>query len=350
MKKTIIILVALGLLILIGFRLSKNYAKINANSNVSTDLTYTSVTVAPVEQLVLNRSIQLVGYLDPNKEINIAAEAQGILTMLNVSLGQQVSKGAVLGTVDSKQKQLSLDAAKISVSKLEKDLTRYKNLYAGGTLTEQQLDEMQNAYDNAVIQLEQTQKQLNDATIKSPITGIITQKFVEQGSYINMSSPVATIVDISSLKIKLNVSESNVYELKKGNLARITTNVYPNVSFDGQISFISPKGDAAHNYEVEIEIKNNNEHPLKAGTFVNVKIDVPSLKQALYIPRAALIGSVNDASVYVAEDNKAVLTKIAVGTGNDKYLEVISGLKLGQNIVVAGQVNLSDGKTIKANN
>ncbi|MDD3323044.1 MAG: efflux RND transporter periplasmic adaptor subunit [Paludibacter sp.] len=348
MKRTIIILVVVALLVLVGFRLSKNYAEINANSNVSTDLNYTSVSVAPVEQMVLDRSIQLVGYLNPNKEINIAAESQGQLTSLNLELGQQVSKGSVLGTIDSKQKQLTLEATKISVAKLEKDLNRYKILYAGGTLTEQQLEEMQNAFDNAVILFKQAQKQLDDATIKSPLTGIITQKFVEQGSFINMGSPIATIVDISSLKIKLNVSESNVYELKKGDLAKITTDVYPNNTFEAKISFISPKGDAAHNYEVELEIKNNHDHPLKAGTYVNVNIKIQADKQALYIPRTALMGGMSNASVYLAQGNKAVLRKINVRTGDDKYLEVVSGLSNDDKVITAGQVNLSDGKTIKA--
>lgn len=69
--------------------------------------------------------------------------------------------------------------------------------------------------------------------------------------------------------------------------------------------------------------------------------------EALYIPRESLLGSITDAEVYVAENNKAILKKIVVGSGNDKYIKVISGLKEGEEVIVNGQINLSENKAIK---
>lgn len=347
MKKIIIILVAFTLLALIIFRLSTNYKKVNASKEVSTDLPYVSVNVSPVLKMSINDSLHLTGYMQAYSEIDIAAEAQGTITSLNAALGQEKSKGSIIATIDDKLKKLAVQTATISIAKLKKDLERYNNLYKGGTATEQQLNDAQNLYDNAEIQLEQAEKQLSDATIKSPISGVITKKQVEEGEYINIGSPVVTIVDISRLRIKLNVSEANVYQLKLNDKATITADVYPGVTFEGNISFISSQGDDSHNYPVEIVIQNNSKYPLKSGTFANVMIKLPVAAEAAYIPRESLLGSITDAEVYVAENNKAILKKITVGRGNDKYIKVISGLNEGDKVIVNGQINLSENKAIK---
>ncbi len=350
MKRTVAIIVAVVLVVLVVFRLVSNHKKINAKQNISTDLSYTSVDVAEVKSLQIEKDLNLVGYLDAFKEISIAAEAQGNVTSLNIDLGQAVAQGHTIALIDSRQKQLALKSSQISVKKLAKDLARYKSLLQGGSATEQQVDEAQNAYDNAVIQEQLAAKQLSDATVKSPISGIISKKIIERGAYVNVGNPIATVVDINQLKIKINVSEANVYLLKQGDKATITTEVYPSATFTGKISFISPKGDDAHNYQVELLIANNSKNRLKAGTFVNAHFDLPSRSKVLCIPREALQGSMKDAQVYVAENGKAVLHSIVVSGGNDKYLEVTSGLSQGQQVITTGQVNLTDGKAIKVNN
>jgi membrane fusion protein, multidrug efflux system len=347
MKRIIIIVIALVVLTLLVYRLSTNYRKVNANKNVSTDLAYVTINVFPVSKMSITDNLQLTGYMEAYSEVDIASEAQGIITSLFAELGQEKSKGNVIATIDDKLKTLSVQKAKNLKGKLEKDLERSKNLFNGGSLTQQQLDDAQNLYDDAVIQLAQAEKEFVNATIKSPISGIIIKKQVEGGEYINIGSPIATIVDISKLKIKLNVSEVNVYQLKLNDKAIITTDVYPGVVFEGNISFISSQGDDSHNYPVEIVIQNNSKYPLKSGTFANVMIKLPLAAEALYIPRESLLGSITEASVYVAENNKAILKKIIVGSGNDKYIKVISGLKEGEEVIVNGQINLSENKAIK---
>jgi membrane fusion protein, multidrug efflux system len=347
MKRIIILVLILAVLALLVVRLSFNYKKVNANKNVSTDLSYVSVNVFPVSRMSITDSLLLTGYMEAYSEVKIAAEAQGIITSLNAELGQEKSKGSIIATIDDKLKKLAVKTAAISVAKLKKDLERYSNLYNGGSATEQQLNEAQNMYDNAVIQLEQAEKQLSYATVKSPISGVIVAKQAEEGEFINVGSPIATIVDISKLKIKLNVSEANIYRLKLNDKAIITTDVYPNVAFEGNISFISSQGDDSHNYPVEIVIPNNSKYSLKSGTFANVLIKLPVDSGSLYIPRESLLGSITEASVYIAGNDRAVLRKIVVGGGNDKYIKVIAGLKEGEKVIINGQINLSNNKAIK---
>lgn len=167
MKKIIIIVIALLVLALIVFRLSTNYKKINANKDVSTDLAYISVNVTPVSKMALNNNLQLTGYMEAYSEIDIAAEAQGTITSLNAELGQNKSKGSTIATIDDKLKNLAVQKAENLKVKLEKDLERNKNLYNGGSLTEQQLDDVQNSFNDVTIQLEQAKKELANWRIRS---------------------------------------------------------------------------------------------------------------------------------------------------------------------------------------
>lgn len=346
-KKITAFVIVVVLIILIVIKLTSNFEKINANKNVSTDLNYVSVNTEKVVSLSLKDTLRLTGYMEANTEVDIAAEAAGTITELNIQLGQMKSAGSFIGSIDNKLKKLAVQKAKILKEKLGKDLERNKVLYQGGSLTTQKLDESQTSYDDALIQLEQAEKQLNDATIKSPISGVITKKNIEKGEFVNVGTPLATIVDITRLKIKLNVSERNVYKIKVGDKAIITTDIYPGIVFEGKISFVSPQGDASHNYPVEILIPNNSKYPLKSGTFANVLIALPELGEGLYIPRESLLGSTSAAQVYVAENDKAKLRNIVVTEANDKYLKVISGVAKDELVIVNGQINLADNKTIK---
>ena len=347
MKRIISLLIIVLVLVASGFLLKKNHDTIN-QQHLSTGISdVVSVNVTEVKEMTSTHALHLTGTLSPVTELNIASEVQGQITSLNVELGQFKQKGSVLATIDNKLKQLALQSAQLSDTKLKRDLERIENLYKGGSATEQQQDDARNACENAKIQLEQARKQLADATIIAPFSGVVTQKQVEKGAFVNVGNPIASIVDISKLKIKLNVSESNVYQLKKGDISTITSDVYPEHSFTGRISFISEKGDETHNYQVEIEMPNSSRFPLKAGTFVNATVTIPGKAMSLFIPREALQGSSQDARVFVAENGKSVLRKITVGTGNDLNLEILSGLKKGDKVVTTGQINLEDGKSIQ---
>lgn len=348
MKKIIAIAGILIVLLTISMRLFFNHKvmyKTIPDSQSSSSVAV-SVTVTETMKRAADQSLDLVGTLTAWKEINIVAELQGKIESLNIDKGQTVSKGTVIATIDSKLKQLAFDNATINTAKLRNDLDRVTNLFKAGTASQQQLDDAKFSFENAAIQKEQAFKQLSDATVVSPISGIVTERNMEIGAYVNTGNQIAKIIDISKLKVLLNVSETNVYHLQIGDKATISTDVYPGVSFDGCISFIGSQSDAAHNYPVEIAMNNSKEHPLKAGTIVTSHIVIPDTKTRLFIPRQSLQGSTNDAFVYVVENSKALLRRIVVGSENGDYLEVISGLTEGEKVVTSGQINLSDGKEV----
>ena len=346
MKKKIIYAIVTIIIVLAAIRLISNRNRIvSQNENLTAD--FVTVSIANVEKKASSFALNLTGTLDPYKELDISAETPGKITSLNYELGQYFPKGGVIATIDDKIKKLTYESAKIDADRLKKDFERAENLYKGGTSSEQEYELARTSYETAKNKFDEAEKQLSYTKITAPIAGTITKKIVEEGKYVKEGDPVASIVDVSRLKAKVNVSESNVYYLHTGDKAKITTDIYPGIVFKGKISFVSPRGDETHNYPVEVEIVNSAENPLKAGTFVNVEVGIGSSSTALYIPREALQGSIKDAKVYVASNGKALLKNIVIGRGGDESLEVVSGLTENDKVIVSGQVNLTDNKPIK---
>jgi RND family efflux transporter MFP subunit len=345
MKKRIIGIATIALLVIgAGFLLKRSHEKINAGKAnlISSDIV---VSVAEVGETSTGTALTLTGTMAPFTEVVVSAQAAGQITGLNVELGQHKGKGAVLATIDNKQKVLALQSAQINLDKQKRDLARYENLFQGGTITQQQMDDARTAYNSAQIQLEVAKKNLIDATVKAPIDGTVIEKSAENGAFVNIGSPIARLVNISKLKIRMNVSEANVYKLSIGDKASISTEAFPGKTFSGSISYIASKGDDSHNYPVEVQIANNGK--LKAGTFADVYINLPGKGNALCIPRAALLGSSRDAKVYVVTDGKAQTRAITVSGGNENVLFVTGGLAKGEQVVTAGQINLIDGMAVK---
>ncbi|MFD2935762.1 efflux RND transporter periplasmic adaptor subunit [Spirosoma flavum] len=348
MKKTTLVIVAmlLGVTALIGFRLASNKEKINQqNKPIVATNTAIPVTVTRVEESTVSQQLIKTGNLIPFREAAITAMTAGKVSQVNFTLGSQVKQGATLVELDNKLKELSLAATQLNIDKLKKDVTRYNTLLAGNATTEIQVNDTKYSYENAVNQAEQIKKQIQDANIKSPISGQIVKKNIEPGEFIGVGTALGTVLDVSRLKVEVPVNEGDVYKLHLGQIVRVSADVFPGRTFNGRISYIAPQGTDEHNYPVEITI--DNAGGLKAGTFVNVDFSQKSNQKALQIPRAALVESIKNPYVFVVNGNVARQRTLKVGRDFGDTIEVLSGLVAGDQVVTTGQLNLSDGKPVQ---
>ena len=325
------------------WKLYANKQVINTHKEVKTTEESVSVAVATAELKETSGTLQLVGTAEPSREVMVASEASGKIVQMNFKMGDFVQQGAVLAKVDDTYKRLAYENAQINCNKFKEDYERYQVLRQGDAVSETQLRDMRIGYENAAIQLENAKKQLDDTKITAPFSGYITSKNTELGAFVNTGTAIAGIADISRLKVQLAVSESDIYQLRAGMEAFVTTDVLPNTNFNANISSIGQKSSSAHSYPVEIMIANNLENPLKAGTYVNVSVNAGKTGTTLMIPRDAIVSSVKEPSVYIVKDDMAQLTKITTGRQYNSYIEVVTGVNDGEQVVVNGQINLSDG-------
>jgi len=348
MKKTTIIitLAVLAVVILIGARLVSNKKTIDEkNKPVTISNAAIPVTVVEVREDTVSQSLLKTGNLIPFRETSLMATSQGQVLKVNFDLGSNVSQGSTLIQIDNKLNQLALQATQLNIDKLQKDVTRYNTLYAGNATTELQLNQTKFDYENAVNKAEQIRKQIQDATVKSPISGRIVKKEIEVGEFVNAGTVLATILDVSRLKVQVMVNEKDVYQLHEGQKVKVTADVLSGKMYSGQISYIAPRGNEEHSYPVEITVANSGQ--LKAGTFVNVDFSQKSKEKSLQIPRISLVESIKNPYVYVVNQNIAQQRKLTIGRELGDNIEVLGGLQPGDQVVTTGQLNLTNGKSVQ---
>ncbi len=347
MKKIITIVAILAVVTgLISWKLVDNKREIDSKAEVKVTTEAIAVTVADVHKQSAENTLSLTGITEANQVVMVASKASGEITAIHFKLGDYVHKGQVLARVDDTYARLNLENARVNYNKFKDDVQRYQTLREGDAVSETQLRDIQVAYESAKIQLEQTQRQWDDTFIRAPFSGYITSREVDLGKYVNVATAIAGMADISELKVLLSVPESSAYALQKGGPVTIRTQIYPATPFTGKIAHISPQGDASHSYPVEVALPNNKQYPLKAGTYVDVSIDMGQTQEMLFIPRDAIVSSVKDPSVYRIENGMARLVKITTGRDHASSIEVLHGLQQGDQVVVNGQINLMDGAQV----
>ncbi|MEH0153481.1 efflux RND transporter periplasmic adaptor subunit [Limibacter armeniacum] len=351
MKKIISITLTIVLISFIGFKLYSNKKEINANNKVADkgDVTV-AVNTSKVKKGTSTNSFSLLGTVAPDQAVDIKAETAGKVEKIYIDLGDELKRGAVVARIDNRLLSIAASNAKQRLDDAKQNYERYKNLFEGGAATQAQYDQFKLSYENAQNQYAEAKRQLDKSVVTAPFSGVITKKSIDEGAYVNIGGSVARLIDVKHLKVELSVAEKDVYNLKKGDQVTISTSVFPGVTYAGEITFISPQGDDAHNYPVEIAFDNKATNTLKAGTYVNVQFSIASGVEVLQIPRSALIGSIQSAKTYLVKDGVAYLKDITVGRDNGEYLEVVNGLQAGDEVVVTGQINLSDKTKVEVIN
>jgi len=346
--KYIVYILFFGPIALIIFTLSSNKNKINKKNNPApTKPVVIPVKVAQASSRLQEINIIKTGTVVPLKEARVLSSSGGMLVSVNFALGDHVINGQVLAKTDIRTQQLELQKAETGAAKLLRDLQTYTELLAGKAATKQQVDNIRQDYLNSTNQVRQARKSLADSYIKAPITGIIAARPVEQGIYITSGTEIATVVDLSRAKIKVNLTETEVYQIEKGQRVKITTEVYPEKIFIGTVGFISPQADAARSYQAEIQINNSGKDALRSGTFVYADFSKTTAQHILSIPREALISSVRDAAVYLVRNGIVSLRNIKVGGETGGFVTVVSGLTEGDLVVTSGQINLRSGSQVR---
>jgi RND family efflux transporter MFP subunit len=306
-----------------------------------------TVSTAEAEHRKVSETLSLVGTISANNDVSVVAETPGKVTAVLVQVGDEVRAGTPLVQLDDEVKKAVYQQAEANYERAKKDNERIASLFAEHAATASQRDNTFAAYKAAEAQYVQARRQYRDARICSPINGVVSARTVDLGTMVNDRMVVANVVDVKTLKVKLNVAERDAFKLHKGDRVEVTTDVYPGKVFAGRISSISAKADEGHTYPVEIVMSNSADHPLRAGMFGRVTFVSIEPEATIAIPRAALVGSLRDPKVFVVEGSVARERSIVVNDIVGDDLAVLRGLAAGEQVVVNGQNNLKDSVTVE---
>ncbi|SHJ09344.1 RND family efflux transporter, MFP subunit [Cruoricaptor ignavus] len=336
---TILILLAIGAGIY--FILQKNKEKNEANvAVVAQKNSNVAVRTEVVKRESLSREFSANGTFKPNKQANISPEIGGQLVALYVREGSYVRAGQSIGRLGGEKINVNVSNAKANLDNAQAALNRYEMAYKTGGVTALQLDQARLAVKNAKAQMQSANLTSGDTNIISKVSGIVNQKFVEVGSVVGAGTPLVEIVDISVVKLKVDVDQSVVSHLHNGDIVKIKPDVLDS-EMEGRISFIAPTASGALQFPVEIAV-NNSGNTLKAGMYGTAYFNRSGASDALTVPRSAFVGSVSDGQVFIVKDNVAYLKKIQIGANLGDRVEVAGGLSAGDVVVTSGQINLQD--------
>ncbi len=348
MKRTLITIFIIGAAIAgAAFILKNNKEEMQAQTELAKKVNSTiPVQVAAVTETPIGGTFTATGSFAPARQIIVVTELAGKVVSLIAEEGQFVRKGQQLGRIEYATAEADLRSAEAAFKKLTTDKERYERLVNSGGVTQAQLDEINLQHVNAEARLVSARKKFADSFITAPFAGYVNKRFVEEGAYLNAGKEMFEIVETERLDMVVNVSESQVLSVTNAKQIKVSADVYPGVEYEAKLNFIGAKADANLNFPVELQIRNIKDKPLRAGMYGRATFELAESAPSLVIPRSALLGSVDHARVYVVENGVAKLREIVAGKSFSDTVEVVEGLEKGEEVVVNGQINLTDNARV----
>ncbi|TNE48820.1 MAG: efflux RND transporter periplasmic adaptor subunit [Bacteroidetes bacterium] len=348
MKRTYIWIFATICVLLITWKLYVNKQESDAQAALAqVTRSFVPVEVVSVHSETLSNQLEANGIFMPVKEMFVISETQGRVIQVFKDKGEWVNESDLIAKVDDELLQTELEATQANIAKLKKDRDRLGNLIEGEAVAKNKIEDIELGLLAAEAKEKALKKQIANTNIKAPMSGTLGLRFIERGSVIGPGIQVAQITNLEKLFLIVNVTEHDVLHLKKGQSVSVVADVYPNRSIPGKVTNVGLRADKAFNYMVEIEIHNPKDAPLRAGMHAQARFTFDTDRQGLTVPRKAIAGSLQDAKVYIVKGDTAHLRAVTLGSIYGDKVEVVSGLKQGEQVVVAGQFNISDGTVVE---
>ena len=309
--------------------------------------------------------LTVVGNLIGQQTVAIAPRTGGRLLSVNVQLGDRVRRGQVLAKVEDREiveqvraAEASQEVAKATIRQREADLNvaklnfeRSKNLFQRQLLAKQALDDAESRYLAAVAQLDLSTAQLSanaarleelrinlqHTSVVSPVDGFVASRTVDPGAMVNTNTSIASVVDISRLRLVVNVVEKDLRMVSPGDVAEVEVDAYPGEKFNGKIARVAPVLDpATRTMAMEVEIP-NGDSKLKPGMYARIALTVEEHEKALVLPKTAVVDFQNQRGVWVPnESDRAKFVPLKLGIENSEQVEVIGGMEEGAKFVNIG--------------
>ncbi|HVF23068.1 MAG TPA: efflux RND transporter periplasmic adaptor subunit [Pyrinomonadaceae bacterium] len=200
---------------------------------------------------------------------------------------------------------------------------------------------------NTESQLALARKNLSYAIIPAPIDGFVSERTADLGEYVSPQQKVATIVRTNPLRIRIDIPEQSISEVKVGQSVSVTTSAWPDKNFAGRVARIAPNVSAqSRTLSVEAEIENGS-GALKPGQFATVRILQERSDPAVLVPARAVVTEAGVSRVFVIKDGRAEQRVVQTGQTEADLIEVKNGVAADEQVATSGLERLSDGVAVK---
>lgn len=328
------------------------FAPFSTATHVAPPKSPPAVSVAAATSGPISRTAELDGSVEASKIARLSSAAEGPIINCGggVREGDRVKKGQLLICVGrDKTVNAQLAAAQSDLAREKAELERVTELVKNGAIPGDQLEIARTRFENVKAQLARIEETRSDYMIVAPWSGFVSRVFVLEGDYVSPRTPLIEIFDPASLVVRFAIpeSESQSVHIGNGHALSITLDAYPEKTFRGRILRLYPKLDPGTRTRlVEAEILENI--PLTPGLFARMKMRMETRENAVLVPIEAVMEAPKGGRfVYVVQDGKAVSRIVETGIESGRQIEIVSGLKPGEKVVVAGNEKLKDGMAVQ---
>jgi RND family efflux transporter MFP subunit len=305
------------------------------------------------------------GSINADASVDVAFKVSGVVEEVtqtrgadgrtrNLQDGDAVRRGTVLARLRQNEFRDQVSDAQASLQQAQADFERASQLYENRSVSKADYDAAYARYTAARARQSQAQISLGDATLRSPIDGVILKRSVEVGSLAGPSAPAFTVADTRIVKVVFGVPDVIVTGLRLGGRLKIQAEAIPGATLEGRITRISPSADPnSRVFEVEAALPNRDGR-LKVGMLATLRLGGEGPDTNLFVPLAAIVRPAGDTTgyaVYVVRDSAggaaARLKRVSLGETSGNLIAVREGLQPGERVIVRGATIVADGQAVR---
>ncbi|MDO1451147.1 efflux RND transporter periplasmic adaptor subunit [Rhodocytophaga aerolata] len=308
------------------------------------------VAVKAVEPQTFKHYLSVQGTVESDENILVSPKTGGVITSVRVNEGDRVSRGQVLAIIDDAVLLQSIEELKTGLDLANTVFEKQQNLWNQKIGSEVQYLQAKNSKESLERKLETLNSQLAMTRITSPISGVVDEVNIKPGEAAAPGLGVIRVVNLSNIKVKARMADSYIGKVKKGDEVKITLpdikeEMQGKVSFVGQV--VNPQ---SRTFDLEVSLS-NKDNKLKPNMLAVVNINDQTAQDAIVIDANYVQQSEHGDIVFVAgkegNNQKAQMRKVKTGLSYNGQVEVLAGLKVGEQLITSGYQDLVDGQTIK---
>ena len=317
------------------------------DKNQASDSTI-NIKVTEVVRENIQNSSPIIGRIAAVEEVSIIPKFPGEVKNVYVSMGDKVKKGDLLFTMDDTQMQSSYSQANEVYLNAKLNYDRINALYSEGAVSKQQLEQVQLQYETSKQSMLMAADGLSNSKVVSPISGYVTSMNAVVGGIASQAMPAASISNISQVQIKASVSENLINKINVNDKVKVLVSSVQAAPFIGTITALSPAPAVGTLTYPLIVVIDNSDISIKPGMSAEIMITSGKAEAALVVPSSSVMirNGKTVAAVYRA-DGKISIVDVLSGIDNGIFVEVKSGLKLGDKVVTTGQQYLNNDSIVK---
>ncbi|HEY5552256.1 MAG TPA: efflux RND transporter periplasmic adaptor subunit, partial [Opitutaceae bacterium] len=355
-----IILSIVGVLVLVGVLAGLKVSQFRALAQAPHSQPATVVTTATVGQLDYSPSIPAIGSVVAAQGVTVSTEISGTVRRIAFESGAAVSAGDLLVELDVSSEEAQLRSAEASADLAHLSLERSRELRTTNTISQADLDAAIAQAKQADAQVANLQAVIAKKTIRAPFAGRVGIREVNLGQYLNAGAPIVSLQSVDPVYIDFSLPQQHLSRITVGMVTRASSDAFAGAVFEGSLSAINTEIDiATRNLRVRATFANADGR-LRPGMFVNVTLVESSTASVLTIPGSAVLYAPYGDSVFIVEEQKDEATGATVkrlrqafvrlGAPHGDFVAVISGAKLGEEVVSTGVFKLRNKMPVEVDN